>query len=448
MPGREPSAWPARARCRTSRDQFSVPDLDSVPVRYRALGFLFVLMLITYLDRVCFSTTAGPMATELQLSLEQIGLAGSCFVLGYVLFEIPGGWLADRFGARVILTRIVVWWSVFTALTGAAWNLGSLVAIRFLFGCGEAGAFPGATSAIARWFPRAEFARAQSIVMLGSRIGFAMTSWIVIALMTRFGWRSVYWIFAVLGLAWALGWWIWFRDSPDTHRSVQADELGQIRAHRAETSHGAGIPLGTLLTSRNVWALCGMYSGYTWGLYFYIQWLPTYLEQARGLELPEVGPMAAAVLLCGAVANVLGGWTSDELGRRFDLRLARRLPAIAGLLSAGIFLALAGTASHDTLALICLGLSFGSAELVLAVTWATCLDIGGAAAGTMSGTMNSLGQIGGALAPWLIGLMVDRTGSWELPLLISAGHYGVSALLWLLIDPSCRLNPQHEDRTL
>ena len=415
-----------------------------MPVRYRTLIFLFVLMMITYLDRVCFSTTAGAISEELGLSLEQIGLAGSCFVLGYVLFEIPGGWLADRFGARAMLTRIVIWWSAFTALTGIAWNLGSLIAIRFLFGCGEAGAFPGATSAIARWFPRTELARAQSIVMFGSRIGFAMTSWIVIALMTSFGWRSVYWIFAVLGIAWAVGWTRWFRNTPEEHRSVGAAELALIRSERSASGHGARIPWGTLLADRNVWALCGMYSGYTWGLYFYIQWLPTYLEQARGLNLPEIGPTAAAVLLSGAAANLAGGWLSDGLARRVGMTAARRIPAMAGLISAGVFLALAAKVTDDTLALLCLAISFGCAELILAVTWATCLDIGGSAAGVVSGTMNSLGQIGGALAPWLIGMMVDRTGSWELPLLVSSGYYGVSSVLWLAIEPRRRLKDAHE----
>ncbi len=415
-----------------------------MPVRYRALAFLFVLMMITYLDRVCFSTTAGAISAELELSLEQIGIAGSCFVLGYVLFEIPGGWLADRFGARAMLTRIVIWWSAFTALTGTAWNLGSLIAIRFLFGCGEAGAFPGATSAIARWFPRNELARAQSIVMFGSRIGFAMTSWIVIALMTSYGWRSVYWIFAVLGIAWAAGWARWYRDTPERHRSVAPDELALIRDQRSASGHGARVPWGALATSRNVWALCGMYSGYTWGLYFYIQWLPTYLEQARGLELPEIGPTAAAVLLSGAFANLAGGWLSDRLAHRVGIRAARRIPAMAGLISAGIFLALSAKVADDTIALVCLAISFGCAELILAVTWATCLDIGGSAAGVVSGTMNSLGQVGGALAPWLIGLMVDRTGSWELPLLVSAGYYGISATLWLAIEPEKRLGEAND----
>ena len=396
-------------------------------------------MMITYLDRVCFSTTAGAMSEELGLSLEQIGLAGTCFVLGYVLFEIPGGWMADRFGARSMLTRIVIWWSAFTALTGVAWNLPSLITIRFLFGCGEAGAFPGATSAIARWFPRGELARAQSIVMFGSRIGFAMTSWIVIALMARYGWRAVYGIFAVLGLVWAVAWSAWFRNTPEEHRSVDPSELALIQEERAASVKAMRIRWGAVLANRNLLALCAMYSGYTWGLYFYIQWLPTYLSQGKGLKLPEIGPMAAAILVSGAVANLLGGWLSDRLTARIGIRSGRRTPAFAGLLAAGVFLALAATLQSNTLALVCLGLSFGCAELILAITWATCLDIGGSAAGVVSGTMNSLGQIGGALAPWLIGMMVDRTGSWELPLLVSAAYYGVSAALWLVIDPAQRL---------
>ncbi len=267
-----------------------------------------------------------------------------------------------------------------------------------------------------------------------------MTSWVVIALMAGYGWRAVYWIFAGLGLGWAVAWHLWYRDTPESHPAVGAPELAEIQAQRAAAAHPSRTPWLRLLTNHNVWALCGMYSGYTWGLYFYIQWLPTYLGQARGLELPEIGPMAAAVLLGGAGANLLGGWLSDGLAARLGIRAARRIPAVAGLFAAGVFLALAATLSDNTLALVCLGLSFGSAELILAVTWATCTDIGGSAAGVVSGTMNSLGQIGGALAPWLIGLMVDRTASWELPLLVSSAYYGVSALLWLAVEPGQALD--------
>ena len=406
-----------------------------MPTRYRVLGFMFVLMMVTYIDRVCFSTTAGLMSDELGLTNEQLGRAGSFFILGYILFEIPGGFLADRFGARSLLTRIVIWWSVFTALTGVAWNLTSLIATRFLFGCGEAGAFPGCTSAISYWFPSRERARAQAVIMFGSRLGFAMTSWIVIALMTRYGWRATYWMFAVLGIIWALGWRNWFHNDPAEHPGVSSDELALIQSGRHIETHRKATPWMALITNRNIWALSAMYSGYTWGLYFYIQWLPTYLQNERGVELGDVGPVAAAVLLCGAVANLLGGWLSDRLTPKFGLKIARRLPAMAGLLVAAVFVALAAVLTNDTLALVCLGISFGASELILAITWATCLDIGGSNAGVVSGAMNSLGQIGGALAPWLIGLMVDRTGSWQLPLLISAAYYVVSASMWLLVEP-------------
>ncbi len=403
------------------------------------LALLFVLMFITYLDRVCFSTTAGALGAELGLSLTQIGAAGSAFVLGYVLFEIPGGWMADRFGARLMLTRVVVWWSAFTALTGAAWSFGSLVAVRFLFGCGEAGAFPGATSAIARWFPRHELGRAQSVVMFGSRVGFALTSWIVVALMADLGWRAVYWAFAVLGIVWAIAWSGWFRDTPDSHGSVGAGELSAIQDGRIASGRAPQAPWGALIANRSVLGLCAMYSGYTWGLYFYIQWLPTYLVQARNIELPDIGPVTAAVLVSGAVASLAGGWISDRLVPLLGVRAARRIPAMVGLVAAAAFLALAATVTDTWLALACLGLSFGAAELILAVTWATCLDIGGPSAGVVSGTMNSLGQVSGALAPWLMGLMVDRSGSWEPPLLVTAAYYVVSAALWLVIDPRQRL---------
>ncbi len=416
--------------------------------RYRVLGFMFVLMTITYMDRVCFGTTAPAMSAELGLTNEQLGRAGSFFVLGYVLFEIPGGFLADRFGARALLTRIVIWWSAFTALTGAAWNLTVLIAIRFLFGCGEAGAFPGCASAVSYWFPARERGRAQAVIMFGSRIGFALTSWIVIALMARWGWRAVYWIFAVLGIVWAAGWRSWFRNDPAEHPGVSAEELALIRGGRGIASRRKGAPWAALLANRNVWALSAMYSGYTWGLYFYIQWLPTYIQNARGVELGEVGPVTAAVLLCGAAANLAGGWLSDRLAARFSLRTARRLPAMAGLLGAAAFLAPAALLENDALALVCLAASFGCAELILAVTWAACLDVGGTHAGVVSGAMNSFGQIGGALAPWLIGLMVDRSGSWQLPLLLSSAYYGLSAMLWLLVEPERALRAPREESAL
>lgn len=396
---------------------------------------MFALTLVTYLDRVCISATADMMRSELGLDRTQMGAVFSAFVLGYVLFEIPGGWLADHFGARSLLTRIVIWWSVFTALTGAAWSYVSLLVIRFLFGCGEAGAFPGCASAISRWFPFAERGRAQAVIMVGSRLGAALAPPLVIAMSEAMGWRPVYWAFAGLGLVWAFGWTGWYRNSPEEHPDVSPSELALIQAGRPPRGKPEPTPWGKLLRSRNVWALCLMYSGYAYGLYFYLTWLPTYLNEGRGIAWERVGWAAMAPLLAGAFCNFLGGWLTDAFAKRMSLRWARRLPAMGGLLAAAGFLTATTMIEDNFWGLTTLAMSFGSADLILAVCWATCLDIGGDHAGAVSGTMNSLGQIGGLIAPALIGWLVESFGSWKLPLLIAAAVYVFSALVWLLIDP-------------
>jgi MFS family permease len=404
-----------------------------VPARSKVLGFLFSLTLITYLDRVCISATATAMKAELGLDNAQMGDIFSAFVLGYVLFEIPGGWLADRFGARTLLTRIVLWWSAFTALTGLAWSYGSLLAVRFLFGCGEAGAFPGSASAISRWFPFAERGRAQAVIMVGSRLGGAFAPMLVIAVMGVTGWRPVFWIFAGLGVVWAALWQNWYRDTPEEHPAVTQQELEAIRAGRVRVAR-TQADWGALLRSRNVWMLCLMYSGYTWGLYFYLTWLPTYLQEGRGIDWNLVGYAAAAPFLVAAAANYFGGWLTDRLSRTLPLRWARRGPALAGLLLAAVFIAIAAKAQSNTVALTALALSFGCSDLILPICWATCLDVGREQAGLVSGTMNSLGQVGAVLAPMVIGRLVESTGSWELPLLISAGYYVLSAAAWFGVN--------------
>lgn len=211
-------------------------------------------------------------------------------------------------------------------------------------------------------------------------------------------------------------------------------ELADIR------SDGAPVPRAALdwrrmCRSRNLWALCAMYSGYTYGLYFYLTWLPTYLRERRGLSWAGVGLGAALPLLVGAVANLAGGYWTDALVRRWGLRWGRRVPAVAGLCGAGLFLAVAALASSNALNLAALALSFGAADLVLAVCWATCIDLGKQNAGSVAGIMNSLGQIGGMFSPFLLGWLLEKWGSWTLPLLISAGYYVVSGLLWFWIDP-------------
>ena len=404
-----------------------------VRTRDRVLVLLFLLTVITYLDRVCIGTMATAISADLGLSKTQMGAAFSAFILGYVLFEVPGGWLADRFGARLLLPRIVVWWSVFTAATAGAWSFGSLLAIRFLFGAGEAGAFPACSTVVLRWFPRSERGRANGLLLTGSRLGGAVAPALVIGLMHSLGWRQTFLAFSLLGVLWSVMWYRWYRNRPEEHSGVTAAELEQIRQDSPPDAP-ASLDWRRLLRNRNLWALCGMYSGYTYGLYFYLTWLPTYLREHRGLSWAGVGLGAALPLLVGAAANTLGGYGTDLLVRRLGLRWGRRLPAAAGLFAAAILLAIAALTSNPVLSLAALALSFGAADLILPVCWATCIDLGKQNSGVVAGLMNSLGQVGGMLSPYLLGWLVERYGSWTLPLLISAAYYAVSGGLWFFID--------------
>lgn len=412
------------------------PKSKSSRVRWRVLLMLFILSVVTYLDRVCISTTAPAMMKDLGLSPIQMGMVFSIFIFGYALFEIPGGWMGDHWGARVVLTRIVLWWSFFTAATAYAWSLASLLVIRLLFGVGEAGAFPNCSSAISRWFPPTERARAQGTLLTGTRLGGAIAPGIVVLLMSRLGWRQVFTICAGLGAVWVVVWYWWYRNTPEEHPAMTPEELAEIRESAPPApARSAPVDWSALLHSRNLWAICLMYSCYSFGLYFYLTWLPTYLLNARGVALSAIGFWAGLPLLVGAASNVAGGFLSDTLARRAGLRWGRRLPAGLGLLFSSVLLLLSLALRSPVAALSAMVASFGCADIILGPAWATCLDIGREQAGTVTGCMNSFGQIGGLLSPILFGWAVQKWGSWTFPLLLTAGCYFLSACMWLLIDP-------------
>lgn len=419
-----------------------------VRVRWRVLMMLFLLSIITYMDRVCISTTAPEMMKELGLSSFQMGVVFSAFIFSYGLLEIPGGWMADRWGARAILTRIVLWWSFFTAATAWAWSYVSLLVIRLLFGAGEAGAFPSCSSAVARWFPSTERGRAQGTLLTGTRLGGAVAPGLVVLLMQWLGWRKVFTVFAGLGVAWALVWVVWYRNTPQEHPAVSRDELEEIRRNQPLTpARSLSIDWSALLGNRNLWAICIMYAGYTYGLYFYLTWLPTYLLKARGVSLSTLGFWAGLPLLFGAASNVAGGAISDSIARRAGLRWGRCLPAGMGLFLSSLLLLLSLALKNPVQALIAMVASFACADVILGPAWATCLDIGKEQAGTVTGFMNSFGQVGGFISPLVVGWIVGRWGSWNFPLLLTAACYMISACMWLVINPEMPLRGVGESRT-
>ena len=402
--------------------------------RHTMLGFALAAMAVAYLDRVCISTAAPSIKADLGLSDVQMGTVFSAFTLAYALFEIPSGWLADRFGARVTLTRIVLWWSAMTAATGAATGFGSLVVLRALFGMGEAGVLPSLTRAFGRWLPPRERGRAFGLTIMAAALGGAVTQPIVVSLLGVVGWRHAFVIFASVGVVWAIFWARWFRDEPDHHTGVNAAELALI-GHQDRGAEHPRTPWRRLLRNRSMLALCAMYFGAIYGWYFYLTWLPTYLLRARGFDLASVGWLAALPLLAIAAGSLGGGAVSDLLVRRFGPRAGLRLPGLVGLPLAALAIVGAIQTPAPRVAALCLAAAAGLAALGVAPAWSVCLAIGGRHAGVVSGAMNTFGNLGGVASPLVVGISLDAIGSWEVPLYSVVAFYLLAALCWLGIDP-------------
>lgn len=416
-------------------------------VRGRVLAFAFLLTVITYLDRVCISAAAPFIMNDLHISFLQMSTAFSAFTLAYSLFEVPSGWLGDVRGPRRVLTRIVLWWSAFTMLTGAARGLPSLLTIRFLFGAGEAGAFPNLMRSFAQWFPIRERGKASGIMFLGSRVGGMLSAPIALFLIGRLGWRTSFAAFGVVGLLWAVAWATWYRDRPSQHSGVNAEELAWIEQDGMFAAHSSDTPWGTLLTTRSVWAICAMYAAYGYGLYFYLTWLPTFLIRELGFSALSGGLFASLPFLLAGLANVAGGWLTDHLARTSGLRVARCGLGCAAFLTTAALLwgsTLAVPAAGKAVLLAC---ALGSVDLALSACWAAPLDVAPTHAGVVTGLMNTFGNLGGLVCPIVVGWAVDRLHSWTLPFHIAALVYVAGALAWLAVDPRQRIVTEPAART-
>jgi MFS family permease len=264
-------------------------------LRSRVLAMTVVLAFLTYMDRVCISVTAPAILRDLRLSNIQMGFVFSTFTAAYALFEIPTGWWADRIGSRRVLTRIVTWWSIFTGLTGVAWNFPSLLALRALFGAGEAGAWPTVARALSRWFPEQERGTAQGIFFMGAHLGGGLTPILVAAIAARIGWRGTFPLLSVFGFIWAVSWFRWYRDEPRDHASITADELGWIEGgRRLMPETGRENIFRAALKTPGIWFLCLMYFTQTYGFNLYVTWMPTYLQHEKHLHGTVLAVLAAA----------------------------------------------------------------------------------------------------------------------------------------------------------
>ncbi|HYM13574.1 MAG TPA: MFS transporter, partial [Bryobacterales bacterium] len=403
------------------------------------LGFL--LSAVTYLDRVCISAAAPSMTRDLGLTSMQMGYVFSVFPLAYAIFEVPSGWLGDRLGQRSVLTRIVACWSVFTMLTGVAWNYAVLVATRFVFGAAEAGAFPTLSRGLARWFPQGERAAANGVMWMGARTGGAIAPAIAALLIARIGWRATFALFGSVGFLWCAVFWRWYRDDPGDHPSVNAAELARIREGAAQPARDGvargNAPWGRILSSGTMWALFGMYSCSAYGFWFFVTWLPTFLIREHGLSLERSGIYSSLPLAVGALGCLAGGALSDFLVRRTgNVKWARRAIGIGGFAVAAIGFAAAASVHSGLIAVLCLALAGGSNDMTIPVAWATVVDVGGRFGGTTSAFMNMASSLSAMLSPVSAVWLAARFGSFSAMLAVAAGVYVIGALLWLGVDPT------------
>ncbi|WP_129791485.1 MFS transporter [Sphingosinicella sp. CPCC 101087] len=406
-------------------------------VRHIVLWLTVAAYMITYMDRVVISTAAPSIQEEFGFSTVTMGWIFFAFQISYALFQIPGGWMGDRFGPRRALTAVVVWWSAFTALTATAWSAGSMVVMRFLFGMGEAGAFPIATRSLSRWMLPSERGWAQGVTHAGARLGAAVTPVLVAYLIIEFGWRMPFIAFALLGLAWAALWFVFYRDHPREHASVNEAELERIEAALGTRTAGRrSVPWRQLLGNGQIWLLSAMYFCYGYSIVTFLAWFPKYLSDARDFDLAQMGLYASVPLAAGVLGDLAGGWFSDGLLKRSgNLKLARRLVAFAGFLIAGVMVPFAATAADPLVSVAFFALAVFGLELTVGVSWAVTLDVGGEFAGSVSAVMNTFGNIAGALTSVATGYLVVHSG-WTSAFFVVSAFCVMGALLFLRLDAS------------
>ncbi|HVU41982.1 MAG TPA: MFS transporter [Xanthobacteraceae bacterium] len=411
--------------------------------RWYVLLLISVMYLITYLDRVNISTAAPAISKEFGFDKITMGIIFSAFVWAYAAFQVPGGWLSDRLGPRRVLAGVVGYWSIMTAATAVAFGSVSFIVVRFLFGVGEAGAFPGATRAMQLWYPRPERGLVQGVTHSASRLGAAIAPPIVVLIMSHFGWRSVFYICGVAGLLWSVWWYFTYRNLPEEHSLVNKEELATIRGvdqngviKPPPVEKQTNVPWSVLVRSPNMWAIMCAYFTYVYCLWIFLSWLPSYLLEARHFTLIKVGIYASLPLFAGVIGDTVGGLATDWLLKvTGSARIGRRVVAIVGLLGCAVCIVPAALTSNAYVAVYGLTASMFFLEFTIGPSWAVPMDTGGKYSGTVSGMMNMAGNIGGALSPLVFGFLAQG-GNWQAPFIVAAALLVAGSAVWAFwLDP-------------
>lgn len=378
-----------------------------LPTRYLLVVGTFCLSVLLYVDRACIATAKDAVVQELLLTDVQWAWILASFAFGYALFQTPCGMMADRLGSRGVLTAVVASWSVFTGLTAMAWNFSSLLVIRFLFGAGEAGAFPGLAKVVYAWIPVQERGLVKGVNFSGSRIGAAVAMPLISALIVVLGWKVTFLVLMLVGFAWSTFWWCWFRNDPIDHLGISDQERLYILAYRqkdglstTESKRDWGSLLWTtvvMLKSKNLWLMMTQYFASNFTFFFSLTWLYPYVKSTYNLGAIGAGYAAMIPLLAGALGNVVSGAWVDYLYRRGWGDWSRKLPAIIGFLLAALGMVMSLNQASVVGAVFWLSIAIFGADMTLSPSWSFCIDIGGRNAGAVSGTMNMAGNLGSAI---------------------------------------------------
>ena len=405
--------------------------------RFVVLGVLCLLSGVLYLDRICISQALPSIKTDLKLSNTETSYVLMAFTLAYGLFEIPTGRWGDLIGGRRVLTRISLWWSAFTALTGACNGLSSLIAVRFLFGAGEAGAFPNVARVLSRWFPDSERGRAQGVLLAASQAGGALAPFLAALLIRNIGWRWTFATFGGVGVVWAAGFWWWFRDDPATHPAVNAAEAAHIGRRATSGNVHTAIPWGAVAKNPSVWFLSLIMTLASFNSYIYFSWFPTYLMKGRRVEEIEAGLMASMVLAFSALGTFAGGMVLDLVVAGGGVARRRLMGGCSFFTAAGL-LSCALLTSDPWLAALLTALSCFMTQATQPLWWTCTIGISGKHVGSLFGLMNSVGVFGALSSQFLVGAIADWLGEhghsgrtqWDPIFYINVGVLIAAGLMW------------------
>lgn len=410
-----------------------------LPYRYRVVILLFFLILITLLDRICISLVGVRMKADFNLSNEQFGWVLGAFALAYALFEIPSGHWGDRIGQRKVLIRIVLWWSLFTVLTGFTTGFISLLLVRFLFGMGEAGAFPNSSAVISRWLPAHETGKGMSALMVGSQAGAAIAPLIVVPIAAAYGWEAPFHVLGLIGIVWIIVFYSWFRDHPAEMKGIKPGEVALIEKNRRFSHDQQSFPWKAAFKSRSLIALSLAYYCLQWLQYFFIAWMPVYLQEGRKMSEADMKFSTAYLFAGGIISAILFGILNDWLVKKKGARIGRRTIAIFCFAAMGFCMFMTGiTASNTTAVIFLIAANFFNGPCAL-TSFSACVDMGGNYAGTVTGIMSCVGQLGAFFMAIIFGKMVDITNSFSTPIFVLSGVLFVGGLLWIFVDPGKQL---------